>query len=459
MAVSTKNRRYNLPMLGDLVATIRSEWQAWKTAFDELPDNPLAKYFALMRKRRLAKLPWYRRNAILLVCLCIYVPFALYASAIFKINIGALGLSPQDEAILRYLEVIEGVVGVLGVVIFFWFVQTLFSSLFSALAFLSLPSNKGSSATVDDIVGISILTDRECGMALINQAYLQLIRPITALVCISQVSNILWAIRMDIVSVVNPTSGVLQTSPNNVYSAGGLYEEAIQVMLDLPGWKVQILTFPLDVAGLLISSLLGALLLIGLFIVLGRNLKYSAAIPITVILTIFWMYIVGSTDTTLPFDAKGEVPIFWQIGLIVFGSIVIPILCLSVLKNSLLKPASATSNVLIMLALFLPSILGMLVFAYNYLGGNPFISPGTLELQMRSMLLVAANWGSQVFSPQSPSSIMADQSWRWYVNTPADFPWHELLRAPMLILVQLLTLAGLSPILLKAISLRRQGHQ
>lgn len=448
-------------MLGGFVSTIRGEWKAWKKAFKGLPDNPLAKYFALMRKRRFAKLPWYRRNAILILGGIAAAFFLLYSWIAWgNYYSSQSNLTPGQETVQVLLDVAGGVTGLISALVYFWLLQTLFGSLYASLAFLGLPGRRDSSERTDDLLGVSTLTDREFGVAVISHNFGLLIRPIVTLTVVNQVYSILLAATMDFRSMGFVSPGIPHMYDSQGYTAWGLHEEILQVLLELPAWKLKLVTLPLDTMYSLVASLLGALLIIGIFVVLGRSLRHSAAIPATVALAIIWIITsgyVGSYGSIMSTSAY-YLSFSEQIQMLGIGCLVVPGLCFVVMRVSLRKPAFGAGLVLIMALLFLPLILTVVITVFGFMGSTSFYSGSQPDLYGLVPVVNEIFLGTLVFSPLNHSGVMSGPDWRWVFNSVANFPWHELLRAPILILVQLLTLAGLAPILLKAISLRRQGQ-
>ena len=473
--------RYNQLMDGGQIGTFRAEWRAWRAAFAGLRDNPLALNFQLMRQRRLARLPWYRRNILLLlgggIGLLWGMYFLLMSSMYTGGGYGYGTVTPSYQRLAAGIGYLEGLLSLAILMVFFWFLQRLFGALYAALTFLGLPGRRNPSEQIDDMAGITDLSDREIGAAGVNLAFAPVFKPLLALALAGLVQRHVTSISYEV--LYGGQSGLYygreHDGQSHIYSTDferWLYDLATAVM-EMPRWQFSLAILPFDLFFAVCASLLGLLLVVVLFVILGRNLRHSSAVPAAIVIYIIWILLAGygmeMTSGIGGYSAGFGGPDFSdQLNLMFWCGLFLPFIIWLIARASLKRAATFPVVFSFLGLLYLPLLLyiasswfGMFLGSSVFYGSGAYTGNTVFSYDFNGfgeLMLAYLASGATVFAPDEPASPFTSMYWGLGNYSASNFPWHELLRPPLHILFQLFTLTALFPVLRCAVAAKRQGE-
>jgi len=141
-----------------------TEINAWRSAWLELPENPLYQYEALARVRRVARVPAWRRN--LMMILCMGCALILIANGIIDTSLYFVrgGLSVADFIGILLLMVLIVAAVAWGV----RFITAIYDTAIGVMTFLAGTPTRDHRLMLDDMSSISVLSDCEITAAVVR---------------------------------------------------------------------------------------------------------------------------------------------------------------------------------------------------------------------------------------------------------------------------------------------------
>ena len=262
----------------DNTDAIRPGWPGWFDVIRGLRHNPVHHYLRRLRTRRYLRIPWYRRN--LLVLLVVGLLVAQTITVVVTDPRDFLEGADEFSSLFVYWSVV--VAGLLSYLAVAWLLQAVYHYVHGCLGLLADSSTRDGVQLFDDNLAISTMDDRR----ILAGGFWTLYREVLPAVLLASLS-------FGFLNVPRELNCYLGYAPGW-----------------LPDWLGQLLVIAGNVSSYLICSCLGAFILGLALIIVGCNLRTKLLPPVTAGLLALGTMIApfrGMWATSLAYSGQKEI--------------------------------------------------------------------------------------------------------------------------------------------------------
>lgn len=152
----------------DALTAMRESWREWLAVYHELPENPLAHYFHMAERRRLARVSWLRKNPLVVLAIVVAAITLLYLLWEYYLNVIGAPRGTLFEDYGWHEIIVYGLLILALPIYAAWFMGGLFTAVGDSLGVLCLPDKRSTSLKLDDMIAVSALTDRQIVLAMLS---------------------------------------------------------------------------------------------------------------------------------------------------------------------------------------------------------------------------------------------------------------------------------------------------
>lgn len=245
----------------------------------ELASNPFAHYMALAEQRRAAKLPWYRRHWLVLLCSTVGM-LSFVSMEISMTSYSAATLSEMQEA-LRLIA--AAVIGAVTGGAFGYLVQGIYNAVLGGISLLGIGKSRQINLELDDALLSTTISDIDILVSTLRCIVWPFWKRWAVFVAVTTATVLSSAMVLEYQGAI----AIPKLAPALSLIDGGLHGNEYVALLAtiLPSQLWQICITLVNVVPGFISGLLAALGLVLLMICFGRSIYTQILGPVSAVLT------------------------------------------------------------------------------------------------------------------------------------------------------------------------------